>query len=235
MIGVCFFDAYLSSDLFGKSIFWSLFFLSVLSWFILAQKIYYTKKIRSLCYLLDQDLEAKKESLFKLNFSHLLKGDFSFPYYEIFKLVKQKTLEVLDKNRFFIKDEKVYLSKEDVEMISSYAEATLSQQIKRLEKNIFILPTVVTLAPFLGLLGTVWGILVTFSNLQVTSLFSTNTTVLSGLSMALATTVVGLIVAIPALVGYNFLKSAIKDFTQDMENFSQRLILCVEMHYRKAK
>ena len=66
----------------------------------------------------------------------------------------------------------------------------------------------------MGLLGTVWGILVTFSGLQSNGLSSANSSVLSGLSMALGTTVFGLVVAIPALVGYNYLKSIIGDFPE---------------------
>ena len=97
-----------------------------------------------------------------------------------------------------------------------------------------MLSTIVTLAPFLGLLGTVWGILLTFSNLQMHSLTSGNSAVLAGLSMALATTVVGLIVAIPALVAYNYLKTSVKDIAADMENFSHRLLTTVEIQYRKV-
>ena len=96
------------------------------------------------------------------------------------------------------------LSSADLELIATQTAAAASAQGKTLDKNLFILSTVVTLGPFLGLLGTVWGILLTFS--QLSHGFSTsNTTMLTGLSMALATTVIGLVIAIPALVGYNFL------------------------------
>jgi len=97
-----------------------------------------------------------------------------------------------------------------------------------------MLSTIVTLAPFLGLLGTVWGIALTFSNLQTHSLTSGSSAILSGLSMALATTVLGLIVAIPALVADNFLKSSVKDFMGNIENFSHRLLSTVEIQYRKV-
>lgn len=57
--------------------------------------------------------------------------------------------------------------------------------------------------------------------------------VLSGLSLALATTVLGLIDAIPALIGYNYLKNSIRDFAMEMEGFSNDLLTSVELEYRK--
>jgi biopolymer transport protein TolQ len=53
--------------------------------------------------------------------------------------------------------------------------------------------------------------------------------------MALATTVLGLVVAIPALVAYNYLKNEIKDFEEDMHLFSNKLIATLEMQYRKVE
>ena len=85
----------------------------------------------------------------------------------------------------------------------------------------------------MGLLGTVWGILTTFSELQ-SATGPTNQTVLSGLSLALATTVLGLIDAIPALIGYNYLKNSIRDFETDMEGFSTEILASVELQYRRV-
>ncbi len=104
-------------------------------------------------------------------------------------------------------------------------------QTKFLEKNLFILATIVSLAPFLGLLGTVWGILTTFSQLQMQG---GSQVVLGGLSMALATTVLGLIDAIPALVGYSFLKNKIREFQTDMDGFATEMLATVELQYRKV-
>ena len=58
--------------------------------------------------------------------------------------------------------------------------------------------------------------------------------VIGGLSLALATTVLGLIDAIPALMGYNYLKNTIRDFQTDMEGFSTEILASVEMQYRKV-
>ena len=103
-------------------------------------------------------------------------------------------MEVLKKNRGLGKEllegeqEDVYLSPSDVDYIGDRLHVLISVQRKSLEKYLFFLSTVVSLAPFLGLLGTVWGILVTFGDLQAHVSGNANEMILGGLSMALATT-----------------------------------------------
>lgn len=63
---------------------------------------------------------------------------------------------------------------------------------------------------------------------------NTNQMFLGGLSLALATTVLGLVDAIPALVGYNYLKNTIREFRTDMETFSHEMLTTVELQYRKV-
>ena len=127
------------------------------------------------------------------------------------------------------------LSLSDIDFVASHLSTQVALEVKNLEKNLYILSTTVSLAPFLGLLGTVWGILTTFSELQTQSAGNTHQMVLSGSSLALATTVLGLIDAIPALIGYNYLKSTIRDFATDMEGFSNEILAAVELQYRKVE
>jgi len=124
------------------------------------------------------------------------------------------------------------LSSSDVDYIESHLMMTISLQKKRLEKNLFILSTIVGLAPLLGLLGTVWGILITFASLQGQS--GTNQMVLGGISLALTTTVMGLLSAIPAMIAYNYLKNSVREFETEMESFANQLLSRVEMQYRKV-
>jgi biopolymer transport protein TolQ len=149
------------------------------------------------------------------------------PFFEIYKALKQKTLQIISRNHLYV------LSEADLGLIDSQVQAVLAAQYKLLEKNLFILSTVVTLGPFLGLLGTVWGILLTFMELNARTGVSNNAAMLVGLSMALATTVIGLVVAIPALIGYNYLKNAGREYRRDMEDFSQLLVSTLELQYRK--
>jgi len=128
-----------------------------------------------------------------------------------------------------------FMSPSDIELVESHLVSNISKQTKTLEKNLFVLSTIVSLAPFLGLLGTVWGILNTFSDLQAqTMIGNTSQLALNGLSLALATTVVGLIDAIPALIGYNFLKNRIHNYRMTMEEFSTNILASVEFHYRQV-
>jgi biopolymer transport protein TolQ len=168
------------------------------------------------------------------------RGDLN-PFQDLYFVLRKYTLEVLNKNRRFGQKNGVspenaisYLSPTDIDFVQSHLMTTIANQTKQLEKNLFILSTIVSLAPFLGLLGTVWGILSTFAELQSGASGSGHGMVLSGISLALATTVLGLIVAIPALIGYNYLKNAARNFQIDMEGFSNELLASVEIYYRKV-
>lgn len=228
-----FITAYVESDFFGKGIFWGLFLLSAASWTILAHKAWIYYEMRRL----SKDFAAlfsEKDPL-GLQFSPP-KGKFlevPHPFFEIYKSLKQKTLQIISRNHFYIPNAETNLSEADLGLIESQVHTALATQNKILEKNLFILSTIVTLGPFLGLLGTVWGILLTFSELHSRGFSSSNSAMLNGLSMALATTVIGLVVAIPAVVGYNYLKNACREYRRDMEDFSQHLLAALELQYRK--
>ncbi|MEO0110385.1 MAG: MotA/TolQ/ExbB proton channel family protein, partial [candidate division WOR-3 bacterium] len=85
------------------------------------------------------------------------------------------------------------------------------------------LATVTAVSPFLGLLGTVWGITQSFFNIR--GLPVINLTIIApGISDALITTIAGLLVAVPALVAYNYILSLIRTAVSDLEDFSQELI-----------
>ena len=232
-----FVSAYVHSDWFGKGIFWGLFILSVGSWWVLLHKSWIFFHVRRLSRECRESF-SEKDPL-GLQWNCPLKGtlrEVPHPFFEIYKSMKQYALQILSRNHFFAPNQEARLSEADLELIESQVHATVSSQTKRLEKHLFILSTVVTLAPFLGLLGTVWGILVTFSQVQEKGhLAASNASMLSGLSLALATTVVGLVVAIPALVGYNYLRNAGREYRRDMEDFSHLLLTTIELHYRKPE
>jgi len=232
-----FITAYFQSDWFGKGIFWGLFILSAACWTVLIHKGWIFYHVRRLSKELASQF-SEKDPL-NLPFTPVSKRqlvDVPHPFFEIYKALKQKTLQIIGRNHFFSPDaaSPVFLSEADLGLIQTHAEMQLATQTKRLEKNLFVLSTVVTLGPFLGLLGTVWGILLTFSELNSHGAVSSgNHAMLAGLSMALATTVIGLVVAIPALVGYNYFRNAGREYRREMEDFSHLLLTAVELQYRK--
>jgi biopolymer transport protein ExbB len=106
-------------------------------------------------------------------------------------------------------------------------------ETKRLNGNLTILTMAVTGGPFLGLLGTVWGVMNTFAAMAEAG-EANIMAIAPGVASALSTTVVGLIVAIPALFGYNFLTSRIKDITADLTVFVDGFALKVENGHGEA-
>jgi biopolymer transport protein TolQ len=228
------FNSFFQADFFGKLIFITLFLLSVMSWSVMINKIRLIKRTRSKSFLFAKTFENKKEALLNFDLPPSLENS---PFFSIYFSLKDKSLELLNKNRYFAEGSKlqeVYLSRSDIELVESQVSAIISNETKQLEKNLFVLSTVITLAPFLGLLGTVWGILLTFSGLQG-GIATANSAVLSGLALALGTTVFGLVVAIPPLVGYNYLKSALTEFLGEMELFSHNLMTTLEIQYRSVE
>lgn len=226
-----FVTAYSHSDFFGKLIILGLVFISLLCWVVLIHKIWLLRKMRALSYAFQTAFNNQRKNILGIEVENLS----PHPFASVYQQLKAKTIEILNKNHYFAEEKsQVYLSEADLAFIESQMATAISVQSKALEKNIYLLSTIVTLAPFVGLLGTVWGILIFFSNAQGGSL-SSNSAVLGGLSTALATTVLGLVIAIPALISYNYLKNALKDFSSDMEDFASDLLAQIELQYRRVK
>jgi biopolymer transport protein TolQ len=225
------FSAYFQADFFGKCIFFGLFALSILCWVVLIYKFLQVRKAKRLAFVFERAFEKNKERLLNLSIEKQ-----KHPFAHVFQALKQKTLEILNKNYYFAEEkEVVYLTPNDLELLESHVLTTISSEAKQLEKNLFILSTIVTLAPFLGLLGTVWGFLVTFSELQGGASAFSNAAILGGLSTALATTVLGLLIAIPALISQNWLRNSCKYLASDMEDFLYKLLSTLELQYRKPQ
>ena len=236
-----FISAYNQSDMPGKLIIWALGALSIICWIILIYKTWQAKKVKTSSQKVLALIERNKEHLLNLDtslFSPFMHEHLPHPFPQIYFTLKDKTIEILNKKLFFLKqtgnENEVYLTSNDIDNLEQYASTAVSNQYKLLEKNLFILSTIYTLAPFLGLLGTVWGILVTFSALNSGGAAASNAAILGGISTALSTTVLGLVIAIPALISYNYLKNDLKHFSSDMENFLYQLLSILELQYRKA-
>ena len=237
-----FYTAYIQSDFLGQCIFLSLFLLSLICWVVLIYKLWQAMRIRRMAFEFQTIFEKNKERLLSFHlqeFPQLYATSNFNPFSKIFTSLKDKTIEILNKNHFFLSIHaqeplRVHLSTADLESVESHVLNAISIQSKALRQHLFILSTITTLAPFLGLLGTVWGILMTFSALHQGGVAGSNALVLGGLATALATTVLGLVIAIPALVAYNYLKNLTSDFTSDMEHFLYSLLSQLELQYRKV-
>lgn len=99
-----------------------------------------------------------------------------------------------------------------------------------LEKGMIVLSTAVAGGPFIGLLGTVWGVMSTFAGIAETKA-ATLTAMAPGVAAALVATVTGLLVAIPAMFAYNFMVTTIRNLTQELDGFASRYANQIEHVY----
>ena len=109
-------------------------------------------------------------------------------------------------------------------------ERAASQQGLALEKGMIILSTAVAGGPFIGLLGTVWGVMETFSGIARANSASL-TAMAPGVAGALIATVVGLFVAIPAMFAYNYMVTMVRAITQELDAFASEYATAIEHKY----
>jgi biopolymer transport protein ExbB len=116
------------------------------------------------------------------------------------------------------KTDRLVLSPESIAAIRATLDATLTREIQRANRLMVVLTIAISGGPFLGLLGTVVGVMITFAAIAESGQVNINS-IAPGIAGALVATVAGLAVAIPALFGYNYLASRIRDITADMQVF----------------
>ena len=222
-----FIDAWSQSDFIGKGIFLSLLLLSAISWTLIAYKVWITYHAKKSSATFQKQFFSKKETPLDIT-SPKDTYDTECPnaFGLVYDVLQQKTHAIQAQKN----DTDRFLSAQDIALLETQADAAIGSLHKFFTKHLYILSTVVTLAPFLGLLGTVYGILTTFSAMQTTTSFSSQI-VLNGLSLALTTTVIGLIDAIPALIGYNYLKNSLSHFTSDMQHFATNVLTQLQLYH----
>ena len=107
------------------------------------------------------------------------------------------------------------------EAVKAALEESAGAEAIALERGMIVLSTAVAGGPFIGLLGTVWGVMETFAGIAHANA-ATLTAMAPGVAGALIATVVGLLVAIPAMFAYNFMVTAIRNLTQELDAFAAR-------------
>jgi biopolymer transport protein TolQ len=113
-------------------------------------------------------------------------------------------------------------------------DQAFTAELARLEKNLGLLATTGSTAPFIGLFGTVWGIMDSFRMIGLKG--SANlATVAPGISEALIATAFGLVAAIPAVVAYNYFMGKIKMISSEMENFSAEFLNIIERQFESGR
>jgi biopolymer transport protein ExbB/TolQ len=121
------------------------------------------------------------------------------------------------------------------ETVNLCLQRVMGEQTLVLEHRTPLLATAVSGGPFLGLLGTVWGVMDTFSAIAESSSTASVKDMAPGVAAALVTTVIGLLVAIPAMFGYNHLVSKIRSLIVGMENFATELSAALHRTYVRSE
>jgi len=198
---------FIRADIIVKSVILILIASSIYSWAVIFEKIQLFKKINKST----QDFENKLwKSKSVESFYNTLPSSTSDPMANVFK----NSMQVLLKSK---------RSSNLNEKMERMLEINIEQQITKIEKSYTFLATVGSTAPFIGLFGTVWGIMNSFQSIAI----SRNTSlaiVAPGIAEALFATALGLLAAIPAVVAYNKFNNDSKKYTQKLENFSKRLL-----------
>ncbi len=200
-------NLFLRADIIVKSVIVTLIACSIYSWALIIEKLRLFKKIN----LSSEEFEEKFwKSKSAETFYNSLPSNLQDPMASLFKESMQSLLKSKSKANLN-------------ERMSGMLEAGIEKQISKIDKGFTFLATVGSTAPFIGLFGTVWGIMNSFQSIAI----SRNTSlaiVAPGIAEALFATALGLLAAIPAVVAYNKFNHDSKKYLQKLENFSKRFL-----------
>ena len=200
-------NLFIRADIIVKSVIILLIACSIYSWAIIIEKIKFFKKIN----ILSEEFEEKFwRSKSAETFYNNLPANEEDPMTSLFKESMQGLLKSKSKTNL-------------VEKMSGILEVGIEKQISKIEKGFTFLATVGSTAPFIGLFGTVWGIMNSFQSIAI----SRNTSlaiVAPGIAEALFATALGLLAAIPAVIAYNRFNNDSRKYSQKLESFSKRFL-----------
>ena len=151
------------------------------------------------------------------------------PAYALYERGADELAYQLEKNPVTVKGER-RISTSSFEAVKVVLEEAAAAQAMSLEKGMIVLSTAVAGGPFIGLLGTVWGVMSTFAGIAASNSASL-TAMAPGVAAALVATVTGLLVAIPAMFAYNFMVTTIRHITQELDGFATRYANQIEHTY----
>ena len=214
--------AFEHSDLMGQSICVVLFIFSMCTWIVMLEKILSLKKTERDSRLFIDEFKQKRNPF---SLRQRASADPSAAA-RVFQSACDR-LEDLNINDP-VSGIRRALNDAEISIIHTTMEQTIQDEIILLEKRMMFLATAVSASPFLGLFGTVWGITLAFTNLAIQGKADIQT-LAPGVSGALLTTVIALIVAIPSLVGYNVIATRIRRMTVGMDNFCEEIALRFKM------
>lgn len=188
---------------------------SLIAWTIMFGKYFELKRLRLLNYSFEAHLNDQRTLL---DLPESFRNKRSIPYADVFA----DAVENYWRAAAIEKEQGLNNARARIEHAENAIQRALARQTLRYESSMIFLASIVSGAPFLGLLGTVWGVMEAFSS--VANQQSAGISQLApGVSGAMLATIAGLIVAIPSVFGYNLLLGHTKAMITEIENFSSSL------------
>jgi biopolymer transport protein TolQ len=212
---------FLRCDPIGQGICCCLFVFSIFAWAVMLGKRNELAALQRLNASFDQRLREERRVL---DLPDSFRSRRSIPYADLCS----EAIETYWRAAAIGKEKGVDTSRFRLEHTENALQRALARQTLRYEASMVFLATIVSGAPFLGLLGTVWGVMDAFSAISVQQTASIQT-LAPGVSAALLTTISGLLVAIPSLFGYNWLLAKSRTMTTELENFASSLADRIEL------
>ena len=191
------FKIFSDTDIVGQVLTAGLGIFSLITWTIMLGKHFELRRLRELNFRFEQHLRDERTLL---NLPETFRNKRAIPYADIFV----EAVEAYWRAAGIQKEKGENSSRSRLEHAENAIQRSIARQVLRYESSMIFLASIVTGAPFVGLLGTVWGVMVAFSAVSGQQTASIQT-LAPGVSAALLTTIAGLVVAIPSVFGYNFL------------------------------
>lgn len=204
------------TDIFGQVLTVGLGIFSLIAWTVMFGKYNELKRLRDLNLAFEQRLREERTLL---DLPESLRNKRTIPYADLFA----DAVEAYWRAASILKEKGEDNSRSRLEHSENAIQRAIARQALRYEASMIFLATIVSGAPFLGLLGTVWGVMESFSAVSEQAGAASIRTLAPGVSAALMTTIAGLVVAIPSMFGYNFLLGKVKQLTTEIENYASSL------------
>jgi biopolymer transport protein ExbB/TolQ len=208
----------------AKAIIVCLAVFSVMAWSVMVAKTLQMRRARKLNHFFNAEYRSQKHVLEVFDRRVQAEGCPLFMVYQAGSVELDARLKTPEGGR------KKQVSLKGIEHVKRTLENTVARESLKLESGLILLAIAVSGGPFLGLLGTVWGVMSTFGHVAQQQSASL-TAMAPGVAAALITTVAGLLVAIPSMFGYNWLVHNLRVQTVELDNFAQDLISKVETEY----
>jgi biopolymer transport protein TolQ len=207
----------------AKVIIFFLIIFSVMAWFVMISKAIQMRQAKRLNQFFTTEFRSQKAVL------DIFDRKVQAEACPLFMVYKAGSVE-LDARLKSPEGRKRQVSLKGIEHVKRTMENAVAQESLKLESGLILLAIAVSGAPFLGLLGTVWGVMSTFGHIAQQGSASL-AAMAPGVSAALITTVAGLLVAIPSMFGYNWLVHNLRVLTVELDNFAQEIMSKIETEY----